>query len=77
MGVEVKTKALSKPRQCKGWDVYKHWDGHGVCHGTVTKALRIKDPSTQRMVQGWEIRWDSDGKTSLFGKEEMIKYAIR
>ena len=33
----------------------------------------IKDPSTQRMVQGWEIRWDSDGKTSLFGKEEMIR----
>ena len=38
MGVEVKTKALSKPRQCRGWDVYKHWDGHGVCHGTITIA---------------------------------------
>ena len=52
LSTQTKIMALSSPKQCKGWTVFKNWKGFGVCKGTVTKAVKIKDPNTQKVVQG-------------------------
>ena len=76
LSTQTKIMALSSPKQCKGWTVFKNWKGFGVCKGTVTKAVKIKDPNTQKVVQGWEILWEADGETSDFDRGDMINFAI-
>ena len=42
----------------------------------MTKAVKIKDPNTQKVVQGWEVLWEADGETSDFDRGDMINFAI-
>eukprot|EP01043_Picozoa_sp_COSAG02_P034559 COSAG02_NODE_2425_length_8891_cov_48.519791_4_plen_163_part_00 len=41
LSTQTKIMALSSPKQCKGWTVFKNWKGFGVCKGTVMTTIDV------------------------------------